>query len=77
MGPRVQRWGNSLAIRLPKALAGKLGLAEGTPVELEVDRDRLVIYPRRYTLEELLAQVGPDNRHAEVDTGPPRGREEW
>ncbi|MGB9885814.1 MAG: AbrB/MazE/SpoVT family DNA-binding domain-containing protein [Moorellales bacterium] len=38
MGPRVQRWGNSLAIRLPKALAGKLGLVEGTPVELEVDR---------------------------------------
>lgn len=77
MEPRVQKWGNSLAIRIPKPLAQQLGLTEGTPVEVEADNHRIVIRRKRYTLEELLSRVTPENLHGEVDTGLPVGREEW
>ncbi|MBC7347998.1 MAG: AbrB/MazE/SpoVT family DNA-binding domain-containing protein [Clostridia bacterium] len=77
MGPRVQRWGNSLGIRIPRSLARKLGLTEGTPVELEVDNDRIVICRKQYSLEELLSRVTPENLHGETDTGLPVGGEEW
>ncbi|TDA70364.1 MAG: AbrB/MazE/SpoVT family DNA-binding domain-containing protein [Clostridia bacterium] len=77
MEPRVQKWGNSLGIRIPKPLAQQLGLTEGTPVEVEADNHRIVIRRKRYTLEELLSKVTPENLHGEVDMGLPMGREEW
>lgn len=66
--------------RIPLACASQIGLAEDTPVELSLDDDRLVLRPvsePRFTLEELLTQVTGENLHAEVDTGPARGREVW
>ena len=77
MEARVQKWGNSLAIRIPKALARDAGLAEGTPVEFSVDEDAVIIRPKRYSLEELLARVTPENLHPEANTGKPVGREAW
>lgn len=73
----VQKWGNSLGIRIPKSLAQRVGLAEGSPVDLEAGDDALVIRPRRYSLEMLLSQVTKDNLHHEADTGKPVGREIW
>ena len=76
---RVTRWGNSLAVRIPKALAEQTLIEEGSEVELSVTEGVLTIRPRAltYRLEELLAQVTPDNRHDEIDWGGPQGKEAW
>ena len=80
MNARVQKWGNSLALRIPRPFAAEVGLAENTEVELSLDEGRLVIRPVRrvkYDLAELLAGVTPKNRHAEADWGAPVGKEAW
>jgi antitoxin MazE len=76
---RVARWGNSLAVRIPQALAEQAQLDEGAEVEVSVEgRDlRIRRRPRRYTLDELLDQVTPENRHGETDWGEPQGKEVW
>jgi antitoxin MazE len=76
---RVTRWGNSLAVRIPKALAEQTRIEEGSEVELSVSEGALVIRPRgpSFSLEELLARVTPENRHDEVDWGEPQGNEVW
>ncbi|GIO68467.1 AbrB/MazE/SpoVT family DNA-binding domain-containing protein [Paenibacillus cookii] len=73
----VQKWGNSLGIRIPKSLALKVGLEEGSEIDLDVENGHLVIKPKSTTLEELLTQVTPENLHEEVSTGGPEGREAW
>ncbi|MEI0739396.1 AbrB/MazE/SpoVT family DNA-binding domain-containing protein [Paenibacillus sp. JTLBN-2024] len=73
----VQKWGNSLGIRIPKSLALKVGLEEGSEIDLDVENGHLVIKPKSTTLEELLTQVTPENLHEEVSTGEPEGREAW
>jgi len=75
---RVQKWGNSLAIRIPKPFAAEAGVSQGADVELAVSRGRLVVAPlarARYRLDELLAAVTAANRHSESDFGGPAGRE--
>ncbi len=79
MPTTVQKWGNSLGIRVPKAIAEQANLANGTEVEFEVNGDALTIRPtrrrrRRYKLAELLAQMKGPNPHGEM-FGPPVGRE--
>ncbi len=76
---RVTRWGNSLAVRIPKALAEQTRIQEGSEVELSVTEGVLTVRPRAraYRLEELLAEVTPENRHDEVDWGEPQGKEVW
>lgn len=74
---QVQKWGNSLGIRIPKSLAIKVGLEEGSEVDLGVKNGRLVIKPKSATLEELLARTTPDNLHQEISTGKPQVRESW
>ncbi|WP_373309261.1 AbrB/MazE/SpoVT family DNA-binding domain-containing protein [Paenibacillus albilobatus] len=73
----VQKWGNSLGIRIPKSLALKVGLEEGSEIDLDVENGHLVIKPKSTTLGELLTQVTPENLHEEVSTGEPEGREAW
>jgi antitoxin MazE len=80
MRARVQRWGNSLALRIPKAFATETALESGSEVELTLDEGRLVVTPLvapSYELEDLLAQVTPENLHGEVDTGSSVGDEAW
>ena len=77
---RVQKWGNSLAMRVPKAFAVEAGLTEGAPVELAVEDGALVARPIRaptIRLKQLLARVTPSNRHRVVDLGGATGREAW
>ena len=77
---KVQKWGDRLALRIPKALAEEAGLEAGSEIELRVENGCLEIYlpgTPRYTLEELVAQITPENRHDEVDWGPPVGKEVW
>ncbi len=79
MKTQVGKWGNSLAVRIPGAFAKELELEEGA--ELEVSRVGAGLVLRRpkreYTLEELLAQIKPENLHGETDWGAPVGREAW
>ncbi len=78
MKARIQKWGNSLALRIPKPFAAEVGLEEDTPVDLLLEDGRIVIEPvPEPTLEELLSQVNETNLHGEVESGPPRGKEEW
>jgi antitoxin MazE len=77
MRAHVSRWGNSLGVRIPKEIAGRAGLADGSRVEIALDGDRIVISPPhpRYTLDELLRGMTPEAMHEAFDWGPDRGRE--
>jgi antitoxin MazE len=80
MRARVQKWGNSLAVRIPSAFAREAALAKDSDVDLALENGRLIITPvrqQRYVLEEMLDRITPENIHEEVDFGPPMGREEW
>lgn len=80
MQTKVQKWGNSLAIRIPKPFAVEIGLDQDSIVELSVSDGKLFLEPvvePEYTLEQLLAQVTEMNRHSEMDTGPAVGNEVW
>jgi len=77
---RVQKWGNSLALRIPAAFARESGLGPGADVDLELDGKRLIITPRSngpYTLAQLLDGVTGENLHDAVDTGAAQGGEVW
>ncbi len=80
MLPEVQKWDNSLAIRLPKAFVADLGIGHGTMVDLAVEDGALILRPApipKYELKDLLAKVSDDNLHPVTDWGQPVGREEW
>lgn len=78
MNARVQRWGNSLAIRIPRTYASDLGVREGSEVELTLDGRALIVTPSTVpTLDALLDGITDANRHEELDIGPPEGREAW
>lgn len=74
---RVQKWGNSLGVRIPKKLAKQLAIFDGSYVELKIKNNEIVIIPLETepTLEELLAQINDDNRHSEIDFGISQGDE--
>jgi antitoxin MazE len=76
---RVQRWGNSLALRIPRSLAVQAKVAVGTAVDIAVERGRLVVRPvrQRYRLSDLLKGIEERNIHAEIDSGSAVGREVW
>lgn len=76
----VQKWGNSLALRIPKPLALEANITEGSVVELAVQGETLCVTPvtpRKYSLEDLLARVTPENLHGEISTGRAVGDEIW
>lgn len=78
MNATVQKWGNSLALRIPSALAKDIDLRQGSSVELAVECGRMIVKPakkRKPALAELLKGVTKANRHAETDWGPPVGKE--
>ncbi|MBI1294219.1 AbrB/MazE/SpoVT family DNA-binding domain-containing protein [bacterium] len=80
MRTKVQKWGNSLALRIPKSFAAEVGLDEDAAVDLTLIEGKLVVTPltpTEYTLEELLAQVTDENIHAEIPTGHAVGTEVW
>ena len=78
METRIQRWGNSLGVRIPKAFAQQAGLQENAPIILSL-RDGMLLIERiaadSFTLDDLLAGISDLNLHAEVATGPAMGSE--
>jgi antitoxin MazE len=78
------KWGNSLALRIPKAFAQEIGASVGKAANMEVRDGKLVVEitkpkwrRRRYQLEQLVAGIRPENRHHELEWGPPVGNEVW
>ncbi|MCX6372155.1 MAG: AbrB/MazE/SpoVT family DNA-binding domain-containing protein [Actinobacteria bacterium] len=80
MYTKVQRWGNSLAVRIPKSFAEEVGLMDGSHVEMRLVDGGLLVEPvptPQLSLEELLGGVTESNLHSEVDSGPAQGSEAW
>ena len=79
MTTQVGKWGNSLAVRIPRTYAKELELEEGAELEVTRVKDGLLLKrrTREYTLDELLKQITPESIHGETDWGPPVGRESW
>ena len=78
MRTSVQKWGNSLAIRIPKAFASDLGIEQDAAIDLSMEDGALVLRPThvgRYNLETLLSEVTDENIHPVVDWGTPMGKE--
>jgi antitoxin MazE len=78
MKTTVQKWGNSLALRIPKAFAAQVNVRRGTSVRLTVEKGLLIIRPERtdeISLKKLLAKVTAENVHPETDWGAPMGKE--
>lgn len=77
---RVHKWGNSLALRIPKSFANEIGLQKETSVEVSLADGKLVITPvakPEITLKQLLSKITKENLHNEVDTGCAAGNETW
>ena len=80
MRVQVRKWGNSLALRIPKPFAEDVGVREGSAVRLSVSKGRLVaapIHARKIRLRDLLDGITKETLHGEVSTGPRVGREVW
>lgn len=80
MRTKVQRWGNSLGLRIPRSFAQEAGVEAGSQVDLSVRDGSLVVRAakqQRYRLSDLLEKVTAKNLHGEVDTGEAVGREVW
>jgi antitoxin MazE len=80
MTTRIQKWGNSLAVRIPSAFAREVGLQQGAAVEVSLRQGKIILEPLKeppLTLDQLLEGVTEENLHHEVDTGPSVGEEAW
>ncbi len=81
MKTSIQKWGDSLAIRIPAVYAQDIAFQEGTRVVITVENGCLLIKPAsdvpEYSLDDLLKGISADNLHKEVDMGNPAGNEEW
>ncbi len=75
MAVTLRKWGNSVGVRLPRAMLEQVGLKEGARVEVVVESGHLVIRPQRLKLADLLARCKPENRPDPVNWGPDVGRE--
>ncbi len=77
---QIARWGNSLAVRIPKQVIETARLKEGESVSVSVGKDRSVIMRpsrQKYRLQELVSRITPENRHSETDWGAAVGKEIW
>ncbi len=79
MKTKVQRWGNSLAVRIPKPFAIEADLDDGESVDISIEDGKIIIEKpaSSYSLERLLDGVTSENIHAEIDPGDPMWNEVW
>lgn len=78
MRTTIQKWGNSLAVRIPNTFAKEAGMTSGTAVEITQEKGKVVVAPVKepeYALDALLKDVTKQNIHREIDFGGPVGRE--
>lgn len=80
METTIQKWGNSLAVRLPKDIAQKLALRPGSRVRVHEEKKEIIVSPapiKRLSLRERVALIRPEHLHGEIPWGKPRGKEVW
>ena len=80
MQTKIQKWGNSLGLRIPRSVAAEAQVEKGATVDLSVENGRLLVRPlrvRKYALRGLLRKVNRRNLHGEISTGKTVGREAW
>ena len=80
MKVKIQKWGNSLAVRIPKPLAEQTSIEVHCTADISVEGDLLIIRPirsREYSLRELVSGINQKNIHQEVSTGKIFGKESW
>jgi antitoxin MazE len=80
MQAKIQKWGNSLAVRIPKALAAEANLGQEEVVDLAVEKGKLIIAPtkrQKYSLKDMVSKITNENLHKEDIWGPAVGREVW
>jgi len=80
MRTRIQKWGNSLAVRIPRPFAEQSQIHEDSAVDVSVRNGKIVVAAVAElapSLEELVARITPKNRHHEIETGGPVGNEIW
>lgn len=76
----VQKWGNSLAVRIPKSFADEIKLSQGSEIDLVLLKNKIQIEPikeEKPSLDELVGKITKENIHKELDSGPPVGKEIW
>ncbi len=75
----VQKWGNSLAIRIPRVYADEMNVNQGTRLTINKEDNKLILEPtqKKKKLEALLANVTSENIHDEIETGNGVGNEAW
>jgi antitoxin MazE len=80
MNTTIKKWGNSLALRIPKSYAREINLEEGAWVDLKLEENKIIVSPmkkrkKKYTLEGLVSKINSKNRHGEISVGPRVGKE--
>ena len=78
MSGKIQKWGNSLGVRIPKAVIEKLNLTENSEVEVGHKNGAIIIFPvkQKYDLENMLKKITKNNRHKESEDAV-EGNEVW
>jgi antitoxin MazE len=77
---QVSKWGNSLAVRIPRTIAKEARIAEGDQLSLDLAEDGSIVLRstrRKFRLDQLVSKITPKNRHKETAWGAPAGREIW
>jgi antitoxin MazE len=81
MKAKIQKWGNSLGLRIPKSLANEVSLTDGSEIEIFVDEDCIIIKSKKGNgkprLKDLLKRYKPEHKNEELDLGKSTGRETW
>jgi antitoxin MazE len=79
MNTKITKWGNSLGVRIPQALAARIGIQENMLVELSAEEDAIVIKPaqRKCSLRDLTEKITKDNKPESIDWGASLGKEAW
>jgi antitoxin MazE len=79
MKTKIMKWGNSLALRIPKTLAQDSHLSIGSAVDVSVQNNSLIVksVEEKYSLEDLVSKISDKNIHGEINTGEPTGKEAW
>ena len=73
----IRKWGSSLAVRIPKAVAEQCGVSEGSAVEMDARDGQIVLRKKSHDLADMLSRITADNLHPEQDFGEPQGNEQW
>ena len=77
MQTAITKWGNSLAIRLPKTFTEQIGINEKNKIEIIIEKDKIILQKPRQNLKTLLSKINKDNIHKEINTGKITGKEIW